>query len=335
LDPVDRFISRQGKMIRGGLLQQCFQLAGGVGMLPAGVAESIEWLHAGSLVIDDIQDQSHERRGEPTMHREIGQPLAINAANWMYFRALESLSQAALDSATSQRLLTEMISAARRCHEGQAIDLHARVDRLAPSLWKPVVEQISHLKTGTLLELAARMGAIAAGASQPLTTALARFGAEVGVVLQMHNDLQELAALAAPRADASQRDDDLRHARMTWPWAWAADVDANPRADPVEALRLAGQLSPLGPQRKESTKTLREVAIRLQSLSADFGAQLIDDYIARELRLLGEYVVDATALESLHQVLRPICQRPADHLSPTQYGAMPLGSSGKNEVDSC
>ena len=44
----------------------------------------IELLHAGSLVIDDIEDQSPVRRNQPSLHLKYGIPIALNAGNWLY-----------------------------------------------------------------------------------------------------------------------------------------------------------------------------------------------------------------------------------------------------------
>jgi hypothetical protein len=93
LVPVHGFLSRPGKRIRACLLQAGFELAGGRGKPPELMLDFVELLHAGSLVIDDIEDDSDSRRGQPTLHRQLGIPIALNAGNWMYFSALEKLTQ--------------------------------------------------------------------------------------------------------------------------------------------------------------------------------------------------------------------------------------------------
>jgi geranylgeranyl diphosphate synthase, type III len=46
-------------------------------------------LHNASLLIDDIQDNSKLRRGAPVAHSIYGVPLTINAANYVYFLAMQ------------------------------------------------------------------------------------------------------------------------------------------------------------------------------------------------------------------------------------------------------
>jgi len=78
------------------------------------VAISIELLHNASLIIDDIEDDSHIRRNALTIHKAFGMPLALNAASWMYFLSLNYLPD------YLQPLVTKALV---DCHLGQAIDL--------------------------------------------------------------------------------------------------------------------------------------------------------------------------------------------------------------------
>jgi geranylgeranyl pyrophosphate synthase len=304
-DPVNDFIGCQGKRIRGSLLQLSYEISGGMGSLPPAISKAIESLHAGSLVIDDIQDDSQSRRGQQTMHHRIGVPLAINAGNWMYFHALECLSDAPLPMEQRDRLLASMIRAARQCHEGQAIDLHSRVDRVPAMHWHEATLAISTLKTGELVALAVDMGCIAANPHSPLSGALRKFGRQIGIALQMRNDLDELAKIAqaetTSQAIHSIRDDDLRNARLTWPWAWAFELqETNGRSDRCASLvqRVV-----------RSVRDRHNVAVELFSIVGTHGDQAIRSLVRDQLRLLGEHVLDERMLHALGEILQPI-ERP-------------------------
>jgi len=49
---------------------------------------------------------------------------------------------------------------------------------------------------------------------------MAGFGREVGVALQQLDDLGNLSGKGPP----AKRYEDLRNGRLTWPWAWAAEI---------------------------------------------------------------------------------------------------------------
>ena len=160
-----------------------FQMSGGTGDLPAGLIEFVELLHGGSLVIDDIEDGSDSRRGKPTLHRVVGTPLAINTGNWMYFSALEKLHDLPLAPEVANQIMGQTLRTIRRCHEGQALDLAARVVELERGEVYPTAEAISQLKTGGVTALAASLGAAVAGANPIVQKAFHSFGMQLGVGL--------------------------------------------------------------------------------------------------------------------------------------------------------
>jgi geranylgeranyl diphosphate synthase type I len=207
-----------GKRFRATLLERAYAFAGGSGQAPPLVVDAVEMLHAGSLVIDDFEDGSLTRRGQPALHRVIGPARAVNAGNWMYFRALELAAAALQDPVRTAALVGRFIAVARQCHEGQAIDLATRVDEVTPRQAQVTALAISRWKTGRLASLAAWCGAHAAAGDATTLQAAAAFGCRVGICLQMKNDLDELRELL----DGSDRCDDFRNRRVTWPWAWAA-----------------------------------------------------------------------------------------------------------------
>ncbi len=289
--PAEQFLSRCGKQIRSTIIRESFRAAGGVGETPRPIAASIELLHAGSLIIDDIEDDSAERRGEPTLHREIGLPLALNTGNWMYFRALEKLSELETDNRTKQRMLSRTVRTVRRCHEGQALDLSAAINLVAQHDVFPIVRTISRSKTGGLTALSAWLGAVAAFGSGVTRKALTRFGMNAGVCLQMQNDLNELKQFV----NGQQRFDDLRNARVTWPWAWAAREFSS--SDFLAMQRWLGEAS-------RDSGELRMIACRLLDAFGERGQKWIDSRLNRELTLLGEHIPSTSALRSVLGALR-------------------------------
>ncbi len=102
--PAAEFLARPGKALRARVVRAGFALAGGArASCPEALPLAVEILHAGSLIIDDIQDQAEHRRGAPALHHLIGAPLAINTGSWMYFWALAELGAAGLPPRSSSR----------------------------------------------------------------------------------------------------------------------------------------------------------------------------------------------------------------------------------------
>lgn len=217
--PAAEFLARPGKELRTSIVRAGWMLGGGDAS--GGyemIALAIELLHAGSLIVDDVEDDSTERRGGPALHTLVGAPLAINTGTWMYFWALSELSELALPPATMLAMQRAALAALVRCHQGQALDLGVRIWDVEPAEAPRVVGATTRLKTGALCALGAQLGALGAGAAGARLDAIVEFGEAVGIGLQM---LDDLGSLTSPERRAKGRED-VMSGRPTWPWAWLA-----------------------------------------------------------------------------------------------------------------
>ncbi len=225
--PAGEMLARPGKDLRTRFVHAAWALAGGgPSTVPDALARVIELLHAGSLIVDDVEDGAETRRGGLALHHIVGVPLAINTGSWMYFWALVELVQLGVPGA-----LEAAVTTLARCHTGQALDLAARVDRIAMREVPALVAATTRLKTGALCRLATELAALAAGAASERIAAIGAFGENVGTMLQMLDDLGSITS----RKDKAR--EDLRGARPTWPWAWLAE-----QGDPFTWSRLVGEL---------------------------------------------------------------------------------------------
>ncbi len=290
LGPLRHVLNSSGKRIRAELVGLAFQMSGGRGDLPAAVVEFVELLHAGSLVIDDIEDGSDTRRGKPTLHRVVGTPLAINTGNWMYFSALEKLQDLPLSPDVLNQIMGWSLRTIRQCHEGQALDLAACVDELQRCEVFPTAQAISRLKTGGITALAAGLGAAVAGADSLMQNAFHSFGMQLGIGLQMQNDFQELTAGMRPGG----RCDDLRNARVTWAWARASQQMGD--GEFAELQRLLNQRDPAH---------LSHVASALLTAIADSRESMVRQQIERAVSSLNA-VFPAGSSTVLHDLVSRI-----------------------------
>jgi geranylgeranyl pyrophosphate synthase len=231
--PLLAALSRDGKRFRSRLVEVAYSLGSSSrSTMPAELPLLVEALHTGSLIIDDIEDDSSARRGKAALHVVVGVPIALNAGNWLYFLPHRVLELLRLPAPVELELRQTLDRAALRCHYGQALDLGVRLGALPRGEVWDVVSLSTRLKTGSLLELAAEVGSIASGAGPQLRVALARFARGYGTALQM---LDDLSGLYRP-ARAHKANEDLLGGRPTWPWAWLSR-----RLDEVSYSRLQHQ----------------------------------------------------------------------------------------------
>jgi geranylgeranyl pyrophosphate synthase len=229
LDPVANLTSNPGKRLRGKLVHLAYRLANqGMPLSVADArrckacAEVLELVHAGSLVVDDIEDGSDVRRGLPALHVRYGLSIALNAGNWLYFWPFELVKALDLPSETTRLVYEYYHQTLLRAHFGQAIDLGSRVDTLLQSCVAEVCRASMALKTGALMGFAMVLGGAIGGATKATILALDDFGRELGVALQMFDDLGNVLGIREP----SKRYEDLTLYRPSWAWACAAKASS-------------------------------------------------------------------------------------------------------------
>ena len=122
--PMSDYPSRRGKALRPSMcLASCEAFGGPLGdALPSAVA--IELLHNAFLVHDDIEDASLLRRGEPTLHRRYGTPLALNAGDGLALQALATLRENIdlLGPRLADRIMMEFDFMSQQTVAGQALE---------------------------------------------------------------------------------------------------------------------------------------------------------------------------------------------------------------------
>jgi geranylgeranyl pyrophosphate synthase len=296
--PLHHFLSRPGKALRATLVNASYRMAGGRGECPVELGLIVEVLHAGSLIVDDIEDGSLERRGAPALHCEIGLPLALNAGNWLYFWACALVERLELgphaELGAHRWLSRTMLS----CHYGQALDLEVRVGELAQARVGSLVDSATRLKTGCLVQLAAALGAIAAGAQREQVSALASFGLDLGVSLQMLDDLSGLTSERRLHKGL----EDLREGRPTWPWAWLAErLDAAAFAE-LQALSRALTLG----SEADIARRAEELARELKAALGAAGREHIREHGRAALARLGARVGTVVALAQAAALVREL-----------------------------
>lgn len=131
-----------------------------------------------SRLIDEVQDNHLSVLETPAR--------ALNAAVALYFRASEDIG--GLPLAWQPTLFNHL----RQVVAGQASETFL----LEPSLQEALT--VADNKTGAFLGLGCWLGALAAGASEASVTAVTDFGRALGVLIQVHDDLEWLEGLVDP-----------------------------------------------------------------------------------------------------------------------------------------
>jgi geranylgeranyl diphosphate synthase, type II len=162
-------------------------------------ALSLELLHNAFLVHDDIEDESDERRGQPTLHRLHGVPLAVNAGDALVVLGLRPLlgNRVTLGPRIAWQILEEAERMVRETVEGQSQELCWRryntfgltvSDYLGMTLKKTCWYTTIY---------PSRVGALIGTRGQAKLDELVRFGFFLGAAFQIQDDVLNLAGDAA------------------------------------------------------------------------------------------------------------------------------------------
>jgi len=284
--PLRNFLNRPSKALRAELIRLSFDAVRApscpVLTAPPALLVAVEAFHAGSLVIDDIEDGSTTRRGAPALHHLLGTPRALNSGNWLYFWPFELLEQLPLSEPQRLFMIQSSVRALGECHYGQALDLAFALPDVEKDTVPALTRSCSELKTGSLMGLGAALGAAAAGAEPAARSALGDFGRALGIGLQMLDDLSSVLR-AAKREKAEE---DLRLGKVTWPFAWLAQrlgeadwyelmrrLRAVRGGEPIDAL-LAMIRDGLGPEPDALVLAHFETASRALGRELGEGARL-------------------------------------------------------------
>lgn len=180
------------------------------------LAAAAEFIHAASLIHDDIIDDSAMRRGQPALHTKIGVNEALHVGNYMSARVIELISSY---SADRERYVYDLSSlATTQLCLGEYQQLSHLYD------YDVTVEEYlekSRNKTAQLMATCLRIGAQSARADEEVADLLYQFGEKLGMAFQIRDDIldftQSSEKLGKPAGS------DLRKGQVTLPVLYALE----------------------------------------------------------------------------------------------------------------
>lgn len=158
--------------------------------LPFAVA--IEMVHNFSLIHDDLPgiDNDDFRHGKPTNHKQYDEATAILAGDGLLNGAYMVISNDLLDGDVADlpvklRVFQEFTHAIDRMAAGEYVDT---IDE-GKQIDIAELEYIHQNKTGALLKLCVRMGAILAGVDDDKLSKLTAYADKIGLAFQIKDDI--------------------------------------------------------------------------------------------------------------------------------------------------
>ena len=200
IKPIWNFISRGGKRWRPILFLLVTEAVGGNIEKVKDFVVIPELAHEGSIIEDDIEDQSELRRGKPCLHRIFGEDIALNAGNFLYFLPLLALIKnrkkfkPEILVKAYETYIQEMIN----IHLGQGTDIFWHKGKVKKIDEKEYL-QMCAFKTGCLSRMAAKLAVVLLKGDEKLAKVVGRVAETVGVAFQIQDDILDISLAGKER----------------------------------------------------------------------------------------------------------------------------------------
>lgn len=279
--------------------------------LSAELQSIVESIHLGSLIIDDVQDGSDVRRGEPALHCLVGEANAINIGSFAYFQALDRVTKLDLDCETKLALFQLLVEKMSDAHLGQALDMNANLAAQSAAEVIELCRRTRSLKTGAICSMAFGSGFILGAKKRPFEETLEVI-AGLGAVLQIHDDLGNLCQEFA----GSKAFEDLRNGRPSWIWETAAESAT--QGDPALLRSLQAFFSEEGSHSRRAWAEWPELS-QIQSAGLALAVQVENKWL-KKLKLAVELDPDTkNQLQQLYLKVRGSYGHNTNSIEATQH----------------
>ena len=200
-----------GKRIRPLLMVLSARLCGYKGDYDKTLSVVFEYLHAATLLHDDLVDGADIRRGNPVAHSIWGNPATVLVGDFLLARSIAIAAQA-----NSVPIIGILARTTAQMSQGEIHQLLHRGDLAANET--DYMEVITR-KTAYLIQAACQVGALLAEAPGEEVQQLAHYGYHLGIAFQMADDLLDYTA--DTRVLGKTTGTDLREGKLTLPVIYA------------------------------------------------------------------------------------------------------------------
>jgi len=246
-----------GKRIRPILALATGEALGGDCRALIALAGALELIHTYSLIHDDLpsMDDDDLRRGQPTAHKKFGEGVAILAGDALLTLAFQLLAEIPVPHDQQERKIKVIHKIARAIGTscgmvgGQVVDLTTQ--------GKPFSrEQLNYIhssKTGALIQASVRCAALLSNADENARSALADFGASIGLAFQIVDDILDIEGTPEQLGKTSGKD--RVEKKATYPAMYGVETSRQVTEKLVEdAVHEVAFLGPKGEVLRELAK---------------------------------------------------------------------------------
>ncbi len=227
VDVLLKFLSRRnGKLMRPMLVLLVSKCYGTVPDSAYHLAAAVELLHQGSLIHDDVVDESDKRRGRRSANAAFDNRIAVLLGDYVVSMALRQI--AATGDLRSVDSLSNLIGT---LSEGEINQLNAlNFDSLSEDTYFDIISK----KTAVLFESCTSLSALLSGASDAEIEAFRQFGHVAGLCFQIMDDILDYHDSSETGKPSGN---DLKEGKFTLPAIYALTHSDRDWSGHIKAIR--------------------------------------------------------------------------------------------------
>jgi len=181
-------LSGSGKLLRPAISILSARLGTYNIELVAPLAASVELLHTATLVHDDVIDEADQRRGQPTPNSLFGNAASVMLGDYMFANAADLIAR------TNRPLVVRKFADAIMLIAQGELKQDSTAFEYSPDINR-YLDRIKG-KTAVLFATAAEGGALVCDASETITTAMRKYGMNLGMAFQVIDDILDFTGTA-------------------------------------------------------------------------------------------------------------------------------------------
>lgn len=248
-----------------------------------------EYVHAASLLHDDVLDNAETRRRKPSANQVWGNQAAVLEGDFLYSKA----SCIAVE-ANNQAFFKRLTETTTQMTEAQILELTLTNNW---NISKKEYLEIITGKTAVLMSAACACGAIIAGAEQWAVDSLSRFGSNMGVAFQLTDDLLDYTSSEGVFGKPVGKD--LREGKITLPLIYTLE-----KLEDSERKRIAAPFTHQRATEKDyqdlitkvcSNESIDQIRAEAHEYVAEAARSLSpfpDSAVKRDLLELNQYIIE-------------------------------------------
>ena len=140
----------------------------------------VEYIHAATLLHDDVVDETTVRRGKETVNAKWGSDASILVGDFLISRAILILAQDC-----EHKIIQAVTEATKILVEG---GIHEYTEARNIKVSEKHMLDVIHRKTASMISVSARLGGLLANATEQQETAIIAFGDDFGMAFQLMDD---------------------------------------------------------------------------------------------------------------------------------------------------